>query len=213
MTDAAEATTTAAAATDAAAGTPAENAAPAAQPNPEASAEGQGGTTPAADAAGQESKPETAAEWKLTAPEGMEAFQADYEAFSSDMGKWLQDNPNADARAALAEAANRQARAASEAKTAFAKQHADQVSKWEAEARADKDIGGAKFDESVATAVKGLDAVADDAFRALLNETGLGNHPAVIRTFHKVGQQIADAPVVRGTQPAGGKGLTAALYG
>ena len=185
------------------------------QTDPEAKAEGQGAAAPASEEAGQEPKPETAAEdWTLTPPEGMDQFKGDFEAFTKDMRGWLAEHPEASAKDVLAEAANRQARLVSETQAKMAADHAAQIQKWEAEAKADKTIGGAKFDENVATALKGLAAVADDDFRAILNETGLGNHPAVIRTFLKVGQQIADTPVVKGTPATGAaKTLSAALYG
>ena len=189
---------------------------PVTQTNPDAKAEGQEATASASEEAGQEQpKSETAAEdWTLTPPEGMDQFKGDFEAFANDMRGWLAEHPEASAKDVLAEAANRQARLVSETQAKMAADHAAQIQKWEAEAKADKTIGGAKFDENVATALKGLAAVADDDFRAILNETGLGNHPAVIRTFLKVGQQIADTPVVKGTPATGAaKTLSAALYG
>lgn len=184
--------------------------------DPEVKAEGQGATAPDADAAGQDkTKPETAAEdWKLTAPEGLGDYQGDFDAFAQDMDAWLKANPEADARAALAEAAARQARSVTAAKDKMAEQHAAQVAQWEKDAKSDPVIGGAKYDENIATALKGLSAVADDEFRALMDQTGLGNHPAVIRAFLKVGQQIADTPVVKGTPTNGAaKSLSSALYG
>lgn len=184
--------------------------------DPEVKAEGQGATASDADVAEQDkTKPETVAEeWKLTAPEGMGDYQGDFDAFAQDMGQWLKDNPDADARAALAEAAARQARTVTEAQAKMAEQHAAQVAQWEKDAKSDPVIGGAKYDENVATALKGVAAVADDEFRALMDQTGLGNHPAVIRAFLKVGQQIADTPVVKGTPTNGAaKSLSSALYG
>lgn len=184
--------------------------------DPDAKAEGQGATAPDADAAGQDkTKPETAAEdWKLTAPEGLDDYQGEFDAFAQDMGQWLKDNPDADARAALAEAAARQARSVTDAKGKMAEQHAAQVAQWEKDAKSDPVIGGPKYDENVATALKGVAAVADPEFRALMDQTGLGNHPAVIRAFLKVGQQIADTPVVKGTPTNGAaKSLSSALYG
>lgn len=185
-------------------------------PDPEVKAEGQGATAPDADAAGQDkTKPETAAEdWKLTAPEGLGDYQGDFDAFAQDMDAWLKANPDADARAALAEAAARQARSVTDAKGKMAEQHAAQVAQWEKDAKSDPVIGGAKYDENIATALKGVAAVADPEFRALMDQTGLGNHPAVIRAFLKVGQQIADTPVVKGTPTNGAaKSLSSALYG
>lgn len=185
------------------------------QTDPEVKAEGKGATAPASEEAGQEQKPETAAEdWTLTPPEGMDQFKGDFEAFAKDMRGWLAEHPDASAKDVLAEAANRQARLVADTQAKVQADHAAQVQQWEADARADKTLGGAKYDENVATALKGLDAVADADFRAILNETGLGNHPAVIRTFLKVGQQIADTAVVKGTPATGAaKTLSAALYG
>lgn len=191
------------------------------QTNPEAQAEGQEAAASASEEAGQEPKPETAAEdWTLTPPEGMDQFKGDYQEVSSAMNAWRASNPppspeaEAYARAALQAASEHQATKAAGSVEAALAARAAQSEKWEAEARSDKTIGGAKFDENVATALKGLDAVADEDFRTLLNETGLGNHQAVIRTFLKVGQQIADTAVVKGTPATGAaKTLSAALYG
>lgn len=182
-------------------------------PDPEAKAEGQGAAAPDADAAGQDkTKPETAAEdWKLTAPEGLGDYQGEFDAFAQDMDAWLKANPEADARAALAEAASRQARAVTDAQAKLQADHAAQVGQWEAAVKADPVLGKP---ESIAAALKGVAAVGDDEFRALMDQTGLGNHPAVIRAFLKVGQQIADTPVVKGTPTNGAaKSLSSALYG
>ena len=185
-------------------------------PDPEAKAEGQGATAPEADAAGQDkTKPETAAEdWKLTAPEGLEQFQGDFDEYAQDMRDWLKDNPEATPTDVLAEAANRQARIVAASMKVSQEAHAAQVAQWEKDAKSDPVIGGAKYDENIATALKGVAAVADPEFRALMDQTGLGNHPAVIRAFLKVGQQIADTPVVKGIPTNGAaKSLSSALYG
>lgn len=191
-------------------------------PDPEVKAEGQGATAPDADAAGQDkTKPETAAEdWKLTAPEGLDAYKGDFEEASTEMSRWRAENPPPSpeaeeyALAALNAAAAHQATKASSMADKVAEQHAAQVAQWEKDAKSDPVIGGAKYDENIATALKGLSAVADPEFRALMDQTGLGNHPAVIRAFLKVGQQIADTPVVKGTPTNGAaKSLSSALYG
>lgn len=188
-------------------------------PDPEANAEGQGATAPEADAAGQDkTKPETAAEdWKLTAPEGLDAYKGDFEEASTEMSRWRAENPPPSpeaeeyALAALNAAAAHQATKASGSVEKMAEQRAAQVAEWEAEVKADPVLGKP---ENIATALKGVAAVADPEFRELLDQTGLGNHRAVIRTFLKVGQQIADTPVVKGTPTNGAaKSLSSALYG
>lgn len=138
----------------------------------------------------------------LTPPEGAEAFGEDFAKFSADMDSWLKANPNASVKDALAEAANRQARLAGEAQAAFAQQREAQMAEWGNSLKADKDFGGEKFDQNLATAIKGVEAVGSPELRALLDETGMGSHPEIVRAFWKVGQLTADAPFATGTQPA-----------
>lgn len=156
--------------------------------------------TPPAEGAGAEA---TAAEdFSVAVPEGAEAFAGEFEKFSSDMDGWLKANPNATAREALAEAASRQARMAGESQAAMMQQHADQLGAWEAELKADKDFGGEAFDANVGLAIKGLDAVGSPALRQVLDQTGMGSHPEVVRAFKKVGELVADAPFATAAQPA-----------
>lgn len=61
--------------------------------------------------------------------------------------------------------------------------------------KADPDIGGANEAKSAELAAQGLDAMGftkDHPFRVVLNETGFGNHPDVIRTFRKLGELVAE---------------------
>lgn len=71
-------------------------------------------------------------------------------------------------------------------------EHTKQVQGWVESAKSDKEFGGAKFDENLATAKKALDAFGSPALRKVLDETGLTNHPDMIRTFWKIGQAISE---------------------
>lgn len=66
------------------------------------------------------------------------------------------------------------------------------VQKWKQDAEADKEIGGDTFKENVGTAVKALDRFGTSELKSLLESTGLGNHPEVIRFFHRVGKTISE---------------------
>lgn len=147
-------------------------------------------------------------EWKLTAPEGMEAYQADFDSFGSEMGDWLKANPEATAQDALAEAANRQARLVAEMQTESVKAFERQVSEWETAARKDETIGGDKFDENVAVALKGLEAVGDADVKRLLNDSGFGSHPSFVKMFHKIGSLVKDDDIVGQARGAGGDALS-----
>lgn len=70
---------------------------------------------------------------------------------------------------------------------------------WIDAARTDKEFGGDKFTENLGVAKTALDAFASPELRQLLNESGLGNHPEVIRAFVRIGKQISiDGTIVRG---------------
>ncbi len=73
---------------------------------------------------------------------------------------------------------------------------------WAEEAAADPEIGGAKWEDSKTTAAKALDLLGFEKgspFRNLLNDSGLGNHPDMIRAFVKIGTVIGeDSDFVRG---------------
>lgn len=85
---------------------------------------------------------------------------------------------------------------------------------WAQAAKADGEFGGEQMDESLATAKKALDAFGTAGLRALLNESGLGNHPEVIRLFYRTGKAISEDRLVTGsggnTNPGDARRLYAA---
>ena len=76
--------------------------------------------------------------------------------------------------------------------------------------KADPDIGGGNLDQTVHLAGKGLDALGytdGHPFRQLLTESGLGNHPDMIRAFRRLGEAVGeDGDFVR--SGAGGSSQT-----
>jgi len=76
---------------------------------------------------------------------------------------------------------------------------------WAEQARTDKEFGGDKLDENLALAKKALDAFGGQELTQLLNESGMGDHPEVIRHFVRVGRAISeDRLVPGGRQPPAG---------
>lgn len=86
------------------------------------------------------------------------------------------------------------------------------VAKWADDTRADKEIGGEKLNENLATAKKALDAFGTPALKTLLNESGLGNHPEIIRLLHKAGTAISEDGYVGGKRGTDGTKDATALY-
>lgn len=90
---------------------------------------------------------------------------------------------------------------------------------WAEAAMADKEFGGDKIAENLSVAKKALDQFGTSELRTLLEESGLGNHPEVIRFMFKAGKAISEDKYVGPSQGAGGKqppkdfaGLASALY-
>lgn len=82
------------------------------------------------------------------------------------------------------------------------KAHTETIAQWATDAKNDKDLGGANLDANVAIAKKALDQFGTPALKQMLNETGLGNHPEIIRAFVKAGKAISEDN--RHVLPSGG---------
>lgn len=69
------------------------------------------------------------------------------------------------------------------------------VASWEKATRNDPELGGARLPQTVAAAKRAIDRGAIDAahaarVRKVLNETGVGNHPDIVRLFARLGARF-----------------------
>jgi hypothetical protein len=89
---------------------------------------------------------------------------------------------------------------------AIASRQAEQIqtlrTEWATQATADKEFGGDKLAENLAVAKVAMDKFATPELGKLLEETGLGNHPEVIRFMVRAGKAMAEDGVVTGGVPA-----------
>lgn len=69
---------------------------------------------------------------------------------------------------------------------------------WAEASRTDKEIGGDKLTETLSVAKKGLEKFGTPELKTLLDESGLGNHPEIIRAFARAGREISADKVVTG---------------
>lgn len=69
---------------------------------------------------------------------------------------------------------------------------AQAVQEWASEVKADKEIGGDKLNENLAVAKKALNQFGSPELTQMLNDTGLGNHPELVRAFYKAGKAISE---------------------
>lgn len=89
-----------------------------------------------------------------------------------------------------------------------------QQDKWAIASANDPLIGGEKMEEHLAVAVKGLKAYGDPEVNALLKQTPLGTHPAILRLLYRVGQTVQeDRHVNSGGAPAGTRSVADILFG
>ena len=125
-------------------------------------------------------------------PEGV-AFDEQGATEFKAMVKELKLQP--DAAKKLADLAASRARAQHEA-------HAALIESWSEAVKTDKEIGGEKLAENLAVAKRAVDTFGSQALKDLLNQTGLGNHPEVVKAFYKAGKAISEDGFVRGAPKA-----------
>lgn len=87
---------------------------------------------------------------------------------------------------------------------------------WLDEAKADPEVGGAKWDESLHLAAKGFDAIGfkdGHPFRQALEETGFGNNPHMIFLARKLGELVSeDGSFERGDAARKVENVAALMY-
>lgn len=125
--------------------------------------------------------------YELTAPEGIEIDTDAFTAFAKD-ADLTQDQAQkllekmAPAMVARQQAAIEQAR-----------------QQWVSDAKSDKEFGGEKLSENLGVAKKAMEKFGSPELKALLEQSGLGNHPEVIRFFFRAGKAVSEDRVVTGS--------------
>lgn len=162
--------------------------------NTTASTQAPADTTAATTATAQTTaEPAVPESYDLQMPDGMELDTVVADEFSAIAKEMKLDQPTAQKFADLgAKMVQRQQEA-----------HAKTVEGWVESVKTDKEIGGDKLTENLAVARKALDTFGTPELRDLLNSSGLGNHPDVIKAFYKVGKAISDDRFVTGSPTTG----------
>ncbi len=83
---------------------------------------------------------------------------------------------------------------------------------WLEASRTDQEFGGDAFDENMAVARKAIDQFGSDSLKALLDKSGLGNHPELIRAFYRAGKAISEDRIVTGGQATAPATIAQRLY-
>ena len=94
-----------------------------------------------------------------------------------------------------------------------AEQHSRQMEAWTKELRNDPEFGGAAFDGNIKSAQKAVEQFGSEGLKEALEETGLGNHPALVRTFAMIGKAISEDGFVSGGKSGGARSAADIFYG
>lgn len=151
----------------------------------------QASTQQSTQQAGQQTDQQTQPAIEVKLPEGVEADPALLEAVKSAAKDGESAQALVDKFFEVQKAADERARAAWET----------QQRQWVEQLRAAPDIGGERWSESLQHAARAMQQFGSPELRKLLDDTGLGNHPELVKCFIAVGKALAE-DTVAGTAAA-----------
>jgi len=125
--------------------------------------------------------------YEFTMPEGVELDGKAAEEFSA-IAKELK----------LSQAdAQRIADVATKMQQKQAETHVATVKGWADQCKTDKEFGGDNLEQNMSVARKAIDTFGSPELKALLNSSGIGNHPEVVRFAFKAGKAISEDTFVK----------------
>lgn len=91
-------------------------------------------------------------------------------------------------------------------------QHEESIKTWVKDVKSDTELGGAKFNETSEYAQRAVKKFGSEKFIEILNETGYGNHPEVVRAFARIGRAMSDDKLITGSPAKQSKSLEDIIY-
>ena len=90
----------------------------------------------------------------------------------------------------------------------------DLQTKWVSEIKADPEIGGTRFEASMASASRAIDRLGVPGLKEALNLTGAGNNPAIVKAFVRLGQMVSEDRFMpgRNAAPAASRSPAETIY-
>lgn len=74
---------------------------------------------------------------------------------------------------------------------------------WKKESKIDKEFGGALLNESLTKMKLAINAFGNDKFKEMLEITGVGNHPEMLRFLVNTGKIVSDDAILSGSNESG----------
>lgn len=150
-------------------------------------AQGNDGKQGSEDKGAQGNEPKAPESYELKVPEGVELDKAAADEFTA-IAKELK----------LSQAdAQRIADVATKMQQKQAETHVEMVKGWAESCKTDKEFGGDNLQQNMSVARKAIDTFGSPELKALLNKSGLGNHPEVVRFAFKAGKAISEDTFVQ----------------
>lgn len=128
----------------------------------------------------------TDVEYTFTLPDGFTAN----EELTADLTSFAKENK------LTAEQAQKIADLGVKMQTQQAAEYQKQVDGWAEQVKTDKLIGGENLQANIGLAKTALKAYGDQELTDLLESTGFGNHPAIVRAFYKIGKSVSNDTLV-----------------
>lgn len=92
-------------------------------------------------------------------------------------------------------------------------QLAQKQKEWVETIKSDKELGGEGMNKTIEMAKRVVDRYGSDSLKKALNDSGLGNHPELVRFVSRIGKAMSeDQLVLPGTQATGKKSLEDVFY-
>lgn len=91
--------------------------------------------------------------------------------------------------------------------------HAATVAQWGEDLKTDKEVGGRAYDANMAKAREAKIAFFPPEVNAVLDRTGLGNHPAIVKGFVRIGKAMGELGTLGGKPVQSGGTILENLYG
>lgn len=191
-----------------------DGATPTNTPTPDATANGEGdaagdgtgdGTGDGGEGAGEGGgTPESYADFDL--PEGMEINQEMLDAFTP---AFREMNLTQEQAQGLVSLQAEQVKAQQQAQyDAFQQQN----NEWAETAKNDSEYGGENFEQSVSLAQKAVEQFGTPELKQALDDTGMGNHPEIIRLMTRIGKTLGEDSPANGQNTQGEKDRASLLY-
>jgi len=172
---------------------------PEAQPSQAEAQTGQGQTAETTETSQEQSK----GSYTITVPEGMVLNEPLMAAVTPILQEMKMNNEQVQT---LSDAFSKVQQTMDIEKAKVAEQaFQEQTATWQQEVKADKELGGTKYDENLAIASQALKQFGSPEFKQILEETGLGSNKEVIRAFFHIGKELSEGRMIPGDTTGGEK--------